>query len=156
MPPFAKPISISPADLSALQAIVRKGTHKSRKITRARTLLLLAAGKSRQAIEAELGISAGQYWRTRGRYLAGGLDQALEEQPRSGQPPKVTAALEAHITRLACSDAPAGAARWTLSLLTERVVALRYVESISDETIRKVLKKANSSPGSSRCGVSAR
>lgn len=119
-------------------------------------MLLLGAGKSRQAIEAEVGISAGQYWRTRGRYLAGGLAQALEERPRSGQPPKVTAALEAHITRLACSEAPAGAARWTLSLLTERVVELRHGASISDETIRKVFKKVNSSPGSSKCGASAR
>lgn len=147
MPPLTKPIALSPADAAALRAIVRKGTHKSRKITRARTLLLLGAGKSRQAIEAELGISAGQYWRTRGRYLAGGLAQALEEKARSGQPPKVTPALEAHLTSLACSTAPAGAARWTLALLTERVVELRYVESISDETVRKVLKKVNSSPG---------
>lgn len=147
MPPLAKAIEFSTADTATLRAILRKGTHKSRRITRARTLLLLGAGKSRPAIEAELGISAGQYWRIRGRYLAGGLAEALEERPRSGQPPKVTAALEAHITRLACSQAPAGAARWTLSLLTERVVELRYVETISDETIRKVLKKANLNPG---------
>ena len=156
MPPLAKLIALSAADTAALRAIVRKGTHKSRKITRARTLLLLGAGKSRQVIEAELGISTSQYWRTRGRYLAGGLAQALEERPRSGQPPKVTAALEAHITRLACSEAPAGAARWTLSLLTERVVELRYVDTISDETVRQVLKKVNSNPGANKCGASAR
>ncbi len=147
MPPLAKAIHLSAAETAELRAITRKGTHKSRKITRARTLLLLGAGKSRQAIEAELGISAGQYWRTRQRYPSGGLAEALEERPRSGQPPKVTAALEAYITRLACSEAPAGAARWTLSLLTERVVELRYVETLSCETTRKVLKKVNSSPG---------
>ncbi len=59
----------------------------------------------------------------------------------------MTPALEAHLTSLACSEAPAGAARWTLALLTERVVELRYVASISDETVRKVLKKVNASPG---------
>ena len=60
MPPLAKLIALSAVDTVALRAIVRKGTHKSRKITRARTLLLLGAGKSRPVIEAELGISAGQ------------------------------------------------------------------------------------------------
>ncbi len=147
MPRLAKLIVLSVAQRAELTAIIKKGTHKSRKITRARTLLLLAAGNSRLVIEAELGISTGQYWRTKQRYLAGGLAQALEEQPRSGQPPKVTAALEAQITGLACSEAPAGAARWTLALLTERVVALQYVETLSQESTRQVLKKANSSPG---------
>ena len=79
--------------------------------------------------------------------LAPGLADALEERPRSGQPPKVTAALEAKIPSLACSEAPAGAARWTWSLLNETLVALAYEPAISDETIRKVLKKANSNPG---------
>jgi glutaredoxin-related protein len=59
----------------------------------------------------------------------------------------VTAELEAKITSLACSDAPDGAARWTLSLLQEAVVSLQYVDTISDESIRQVLKKASSNPG---------
>ncbi len=147
MPRLAKIIVLSVAEEAELMAIVKKGTHKSRKITRARTLLLLAAGKSRLVIESELGISTGQYWRTKQRYQAGGLAQALEEQPRSGQPPKVTAALEARLTSLACSAAPAGAARWTLALLTDRVVELQYVDSLSTESTRQVLKKASSSPG---------
>lgn len=143
----AKPVCLSAADHSLLTAIVKKGTHKSRKITRARTLLLLGAGKRRLQVQAEAGISATQYFRLKQRYLAQGLPQALQERPRSGQPPKVTAELEAKITRLACSDAPAGAARWTLSLLQETVVSLQYVDTISDESIRKVLKKASLNPG---------
>lgn len=71
----------------------------------------------------------------------------MEERPRSGQPRKVTAEVEAKITSLACSQAPEGAARWTLSLLQERVIALHCVETLSDEAIRQVLKKANSNPG---------
>jgi putative transposase len=98
-------------------------------------------------VQTEAGISATQYYGLKRRYLSAGLAVALAERPRSGQPPKVTAALEAQITRLACSDAPAGAARWTLSLLNERLVALAYGPAISNETIRKVLKKVNSSPG---------
>ena len=67
---------------------------------------------------------------------------ALEERPRSGQPTKITTKLEAHVTHIACSEAPAGMARWTLALLTERVIELNYVAAISDEIIRKVLKKS--------------
>jgi len=80
-------------------------------------------------------------------YLDGGLAEALTERPRSGQPPKVTPALEAKITSLACSETPAGAARWTLSLLNDTLVSLEYVDTISNESIRQVLKKVNSSPG---------
>ena len=147
MPRPAKPVIISPADAFKLRAIVKKGTHKSRKITRARALLAMGGGKDAAAVQAEAGISSTQYHRIKRRYLAGGLAEALEERPRSGQPLKVTAALEAKITGLACSETPAGAARWTLSLLNEAVVALECVEKLSKESIRKVLKKANSSRG---------
>ena len=143
----AAPIILPPADHATLRSILKKGTHKSRKITRARALLAMGAGKARLVVQTEAGISANQYYCLKRRYLAAGLADALEERPRSGQPPKVTAALEVKITSLACSEAPAGAARWTLSLLNEALVALAYGPVISNETIRKVLKKANSSPG---------
>ena len=143
----AAPVILSPSDRTALTAIVKKGTHKSRTITRARALLAMGAGKSRLAVQTAAGISATQYYGLKRRYLSAGLADALEERPRSGQPPKVTAALEAQITTLACSNAPAGAARWTLSLLNEKLVSLEYVATISDETIRKVLKKVSLNPG---------
>ena len=147
MPRLATPVILPPADAAKLRAIVTKGTHKSRKIARARALLAMDCGKSAAVVHAEVGISTTQYYRLKGRYLAGGLAQALEERPRSGQPPKVTPALEARITSLACSDLPAGAARWTLSLLNETLVSLDYGPAVSRETIRQVLKKASSSPG---------
>ncbi len=147
MPRLANPVMLPPADAAKLQAIVKKGTHKSRKIARARALLAMNSGKSAAAVQAEVGISTTQYYRLKGRYLAGGLAQALEERPRSGQPPKVTPALEARITSLACSDLPTGAARWTLSLLNQTLVSLDYGPAVSKETIRQVLKKASSSPG---------
>ena len=143
----AAPVILPPADHATLRSILKKGTHKSRKITRARALLAMGAGKARLVVQTEAGISANQYYCLKRRYLAAGLADALEERPRSGQPPKVTAALEAKITSLACSEAPAGAARWTLSLLNETLVALASGPVISNETIRNVLKKANSSPG---------
>ena len=147
MPRSATPVIVPPADATTLRAIVKKGTHKSRKITRARALLATGAGKGSAAVQAAAGISSTQYHRIKRRYLAGGLAEALEERPRSGQPPKVTATLEAQITSLACSELPTGAASWTLSLLNQTLVSLDYGPAVSNETIRKVLKKANSSPG---------
>lgn len=153
---LTRPIELSAADQARLQAMVKKGQHKSREITRARALLLMATGLSATQVQAKAAISSSQYHQLKGRYFAGGLPAALHERPRPGQPPKVTPALEAQITSLACSDAPAGAARWTLSLLNDSLVSLQYIERLSNETIRQVLKKANSSPGSSKCGASAR
>ena len=144
---LATAVTLPAADASARRAIVRKGTHKSRKITRARALLLMGAGKGRLAVRTAAGVSANQYYTLKRRYLAQGLDGALEERPRSGQPWKVTAALEARITRLAYSELPAGAARWTLSPLNEKLVSLDHIKKISDESIRRVLKNANSNPG---------
>jgi putative transposase len=147
MPRLATPVALPPADAAKLRAIVMKGTHKSRKITRARALLAMGAGQDAATVQAEAGISTSQYYRLKGRYLAGGLAQALEERSRSGQPPKVTATLEAQITSLACSELPFGASRWTLSLLNQTLVSLDYGPAVSKETIRQVLKKANSSLG---------
>ena len=84
MPRPAAPVTVPPADASKLRAILQKGTHKSRKITRARALLAMGAGKGAAAVQAEVGISVSQYHRLKGHYLAGGLVQALEERPRSG------------------------------------------------------------------------
>ena len=142
-----QPVHLPLADQSALRAIVKKGTHKSRTITRANALLRMGAGGSASVVQVQAGISSTQYHRLKRRYLDGGLANALEERPRSGQPPKVTPTLEAHITSLACSELPAGAARWTLSLLNHTLVSLDYGPAVSNETIRKVLKKANSNPG---------
>ena len=107
----------------------------------------MEGGKGAATVQAEAGISSILYHRIKRRYLAGGLAEALTERPRNGQPPKVTAALEAKITSLACRETPAGAARWTLSLLNDTLVSLDYVDTISNESIRQVLKKANASPG---------
>ena len=144
---LASPLHLPLSDLSALRATVKKGTRRSRTITRANALLLMGAGGRAAAVQTQVGISSAQYHRIKRRYLAGGLAEALVECPRSGQPLKVTPALEAHITRLACSETPAGAARWTLSLLNETLVSLEYIDKISNESIRQVLKKANSNPG---------
>ena len=84
MPRLAKPVNLPPADAANLQAIVKKGTHKSRKIARARALRAMSRGKGAAAVQAEVGISPTQYYRLKSRYLAGGLAQALDSARVAG------------------------------------------------------------------------
>lgn len=136
-------IELTDKEKSKLQTIVKSGTHKSRKIIRSHALLKMNAGVSKAEIMLSLGIDSNHYHRIKSRYLQGGLEASLEEKPRPGQPSKITERLEAQITSISCSDAPEGRSSWTLSLINERLVELKYVEELSNETIRKVLKKAN-------------
>lgn len=140
-------VELTNEERAILIGITKKGTHSARKILRAQALLLMHENKSVQEVQRLLSIDPNNYYKIRKRYWAGGLDAALEELPRSGQPRKVTERLEAQITSLACSAAPEGHSRWTLSLINETLVELNYVTNISNETIRKVLKKVNSSLG---------
>ena len=77
-------------------------------------------------------------------------------KPRSGAPAKLDGKQEALIVALACSDAPEGHAAWTARLLANRAVAMEVVESISESSVRRLLKKTRSSRGRSSRGVSRR
>lgn len=143
MPRLSKWLPLLAGERSKLVSITKKGTHKSRKIIRANALLLMDSGKNKKEVMATVGIDSNHYHRIKSRYLSGGIDNALEEKPRKGQPCKLNERLEAQITSIACSESPSGTARWTLSLINERLVELQYVEHLSNESIRKVLKKAN-------------
>ena len=86
--------------------------------------------------------------RLRQRLVEEGLDAALLRKPPSTRrPTKLDGAQEAQLIAIACSQAPAGRARWTLQLLADKLVELKVVDSISDETVRQRLKKTNSSRG---------
>jgi transposase len=85
--------------------------------------------------------------------VEGGLERALEEAPRPGQPPKLDGKQQARLIAEACSAPPEGHARWTLQLLADRVVALGLSDSIARETVRQVLKETSSSPGASVSGA---
>ena len=102
-----------------------------------------------QEIAAALHSSVPTVQRTRERFVKGGLDNALNEKPRLGgrKARKLDEKGEALLVTLARSEPPAGRKRWTLQLLANRLVELRVVESISDETVRQVCKKKGSSRG---------
>jgi hypothetical protein len=88
------------------------------------------------------------------RFLTGGLSAALYDKPRSGRPVTMTGEVEAHLTAIACSTAPAGRARWTLQLIADRMVELGYVDHIADVTVMRLLKKTGCVLGPSRPGAS--
>jgi hypothetical protein len=90
----------------------------------------------------------------RKRFSEQGLEAALRERPRPGAVPKLRGKPEAFLIALTCSDPPQGREHWTMQLLADRLVELEWVDSISDETVRRVLKKTHSSRGRSSTGAS--
>ena len=139
-----------------LRSIVGQGKHSARKIRRARSLLHSHEGMSAVRIADLLDVHPNSVYRTRRLFVTEGPDAALEERPRSGQPRRLDGRGEATLIALACSWPPQGRAVWTMQLLADRLVEMRVVENISDETVRLTLKKGMSSHGSAGSGVSPR
>jgi transposase len=125
---------------------------------RARVQILLRAddGDTDAEIAEELGVSVGTAANVRRRFCSGGLDAALNEKPRPGAVPILDGKAEAIVIATACSPTPDGKATWTARMLANRLVELKVVESISEDTILRVLKKVTSSRGRRRHGASPR
>ena len=130
-----------------LQALGKKGKVVARKLRRAQLLLLAADGYTDAEIAATLHIGVSTVERTRQRFVEGGVAWALTERPRPGGRPKLQGKDEAFVIATACSTPPDGRKRWTMQLLADRVVEVGLVDTISDETIRRTLKKTIPSPG---------
>ncbi len=139
-------VDLSADEREELRQLVRRGKHSSRKVTRARILLLAAGGSTDEQIVAALKTGFATVERTRKRFVEEGLG-CLKERPRRGQARKLTGKQEAHLIAVACSTPPGGRARWTLRLLADKVVELCFASTIARETVRQVLKKTNSSHG---------
>lgn len=148
MPKKQDQIALSEADRDALQAVIDKGQGSAREIRRAHTLLLADEKKQDQQIAAFLHVHPATVSATRRRYCEVGLPEGLKEKSRPGNPRKLDGKQEAFLVALACSDAPEGREHWTMQLLADRLIELHAVEDgISDETVRRALKKTRSSPG---------
>jgi transposase len=138
-------VQLSAVEQSALKALVSKGKHSVRKVRRGRILLESFAGKKPEVIAQQVGVSLATVYNIHKRYEQQGLQAALAEKPRSGQPRKVTPAVEAAVTQIACSPAPEGRTRWTVRLINEKLITLGY--ELEDESVRLILKKVNLSLG---------
>ena len=137
------PVKLKLKERKELKQLISKGTEKARKITRARILLMTHEGKTDTHIMETLKAARNTVRQVRARYVQGGLEGAINEQPRSGAPKKFTGRQRAKITAIACSEAPEGRNRWTLRLIADKVVELKMVNSISHQTVKRVLKKTN-------------
>lgn len=141
----AQPVELSTDELCSLKTTLRRGAAPARVQTRARVLDLLHRGQPPAAIAATLGVSTQTVFNIKRRYLSEGFDAALQDKPRPGKPRRISGAARAKITALACSQAPEGHARWTLRLLADRAVSLGFVDSISHNAVKEILKKTDSS-----------
>jgi transposase len=148
-------VDLTAEERQTLEQLLQRGKSSARKLVRARILLQADEGLTDEEIATALDVGLATVERTRQRFVEKNLD-ALNDLPRPGGQCKLSGKQEAHLIAIACTPAPTGQARWTLQLLAEQVVALGFAESIARETVRRVLKKTRSNPGSTNSGVCRR
>ena len=143
-------VNLTEQERQELQHLIAAGKASARKLMHAR--ILLKADEStegpawpdqRKSLALEVGLST--IARVRQQFVEQGLEEALNRRPQPERPQKrkLDGELEAHLVALTCGPKPEGEGRWTLRLLAEKLVALGYVEQVSYETVRQVLKKTN-------------
>ena len=146
-------IDLTGDEKERLIELISKGRPGARKIKRANMLLLADAGKTDCEIAMILQTSVPTVLRTRQKFVNGGPGLALNERSRVGRFPKIDDKVETILTTIAQSQPPKGRKRWTVQLITDRLVALTHLESLSDEAVRLVLNKMASSLGSAKNGA---
>ena len=140
-------VDLTREEKTELLELVSKGEARARTMNRAHILLLAEEGRTDKDIAEALHTSPSTVERTRRRLVEGGLEHALKESPRPGGRRKLDGRQEAYLVALACSDPPEGKKRWSMQMLADKLVELEGVEGISDETIRRTLKRGASSRG---------
>jgi len=149
-------VDLADAERDSLRQLIRGGKARVRRVNRARILLLADRDRTDEEIAEALQLGRSTVERTRKRFVEEGLERALSERPRPGKARLLTGKQEAFLVALACSDPPEGRTRWTMQLLADRLIELKVIESITDETVRRLLKKTTSSPGRRKSGASRR
>jgi transposase len=126
-----------------LLALTKGGTLSARKLNRVHILLQADDGVEDKPIALSLHIGMSTVARTRQRFVEGGVEHALTEDHRLGGKHKLDAKQEAFLIATACSAPPDGRKTWTMQLLADRMVQINMVDAISDETVRRALKKTH-------------
>ncbi len=152
-------VTLTEQERKSLTAITSKGKHRSQKVINSLVLLGCDEGafqikrSQNKKIARVLNISMKRIDRVKKRFVEEGFNVALEGRKSSRIYKKLTDGdFEAHLVALSCSDPPEGFSRWSLRLLAEKVVELEYIEQVSHETIRRVLKKMKLNLGSVKGG----
>jgi transposase len=152
-------VTLTGGERTALSELSSKGKHRSQKILNALILLACDEGEfqkkrsTNKEIAKVLNISMKKIDRVKKRFVEDGLDITLNGRKGSRiYKKKADGDFEAHLLALSCSDPPEGFSRWSLRLLADKVVELDYIDNISHETIRRVLKKTKSNLGLEKGG----
>lgn len=141
-------VTLDQEERARLVAITQKGSHQSRKVVNALILLNCDQGEFQnqrmrnEDVAAVLKISMRKIDRVKKRFVEEGLEVALSgHKGERVYQKKADGDFEAHLVALSCSQPPTGFSQWSLRLLADRAVELNYIDSISYETVRRVLKK---------------
>ena len=151
-------VTLTKEEHEQLSAVLGKGKHSSQQYRNACILINSDEGSCGQILSNEqisqvLQINTKTVERVKQRFVEEGFDECMERKPYPIKGPiKTDGDFEAHLIALSCSDAPEGYARWSLRLLADKMVELKYADSISHETVRRVLKKTKSNRGGSKVG----
>jgi transposase len=142
-------INLSKEERLGLEDLLARKRLSKLKVQRIQILLKADDGLTDDEVADEVGVGTATVERIRKRAVLEGIAAALDRRPQNGisRPPKLDGRAEAHLVTLACSDPPEGFSRWTLSLLADKLVELRVVDSVSRTTVHRRLKKTTSSHG---------
>ena len=150
MPLIRYKVTLSQEERQTLQEITTRGKHSSQKVLNALILLRCDEGPfqdrklTAQELTKVLPVSMRKIDRVKRRFVEHGLEEALVKRKAERQYlRKADGDFEAHLVALSCSQPPGGHARWSLRLLADKMVELEYADSISYETVRRVLKKTS-------------
>ena len=152
-------VTLTENERNDLKKITSKGKHKSQKVINALILLGCDTGEfqenrsTNEEISRVLKIGMRKIDRVKKRFVEDGIDIALNGKKGSRiYAKKADGDFEAHLVALSCSDPPEGFSRWSLRLLADKVVELEYLDQVSHETIRQVLKKTKLNLGVTKGG----
>ena len=152
-------VTLTQSERTRLEEVTQKGSHRSQKVLNVLILLNCDRGPCQERptcnedVAAVLKISMRKIDRVKKRFVEEGLEIALNG--RKGErlyKKKADGDFEAHLVALSCSKPPEGFSRWSLRMLADRVVELEYIDNVSYETVRRVLKKTKSNRGKSKGG----
>lgn len=152
-------VTLSKEERDSLNTLISKGRHSSQKILNALILLDSDEGEfqtirsTNEEIARVLNVSMRKIDRVKKRFVEESFEFALGKRKADRvYPKKADGDFEAHLVALSCSEPPEGFSRWSLRLLADKAVELNYIDSISHEAVRRILKKTNSSLGGKKAG----
>jgi len=151
-------VTLTTQEREQLDAIMKKGKHSSLQFRNACILLNCDEGDHGQKVSNEqiaqiLQITSKTVERLKQRFIEEGFEACIDRKPYPEvKEIKTDGDFEAHLIATSCSKAPDGYTRWSLRMLADKMVELAYVESVSHETVRQVLKKTKLSRGGSKAG----